>query len=179
MRPPKFKIIQTEKHLSSHSGLALVGALIDKTGLHRRLDAVEIEGHPKPEISHSDNCTAMIGLLCLGKTDFEAIEAFREDPIFRISLGLEDVPSSWTLRQRLDGARWGFDNILLEESADMVKRHASEITPCHGNLIPLVPLDIDVSPFDNSNSKKEGVSWTYKNMDGYSPIFGCLGLKAT
>jgi hypothetical protein len=116
----------------------------------------------------------MIGLLCLGKTDFEAIEAFREDPVFRISLGLENVPSSGTLRQRLDGANWGFDNILLEESADMVKRHASRITPCHGDLIP---LDIDVSPFDNSNTKKEGVSWTYKNMDGYSPIFGYLGVE--
>lgn len=32
-------------------------------------------------------------------------------------------------------------------------------------------LDIDVSPFDNSKTKKERVSWTYKKFDGYAPIF--------
>jgi len=54
----------------------------------------------------------------------------------------------------------------------------------HGEYIP---LDIDVclslrsgsactkSPLDNSGSNKEGVSWTYKNHDGYAPIFAYLG----
>jgi hypothetical protein len=46
------------------------------------------------------------------------------------------------------------------------------LTPCYKNWIP---LDIDVSPFDNSNTKKEGVSYTYKGFDGYSPIFAYLG----
>ncbi len=30
---------------------------------------------------------------------------------------------------------------------------------------------MDVSPLDNSNSKKEGVSCTYKLHDGYAPMF--------
>ena len=38
-----------------------------------------------------------------------------------------------------------------------------------------IPLDIDVSPLDNSGSSKEEVSWTYKNHDGYAPIFAYLG----
>jgi hypothetical protein len=46
------------------------------------------------------------------------------------------------------------------------------ITPCHGNL---VAVDIDVSPFDNSKTKKKGVSWTYKKFDGYVPIFAYVG----
>ena len=36
-------------------------------------------------------------------------------------------------------------------------------------------MDIDVSPFDNSKTKKEGVSRTYKGVDGYAPIFAYLG----
>jgi hypothetical protein len=36
-------------------------------------------------------------------------------------------------------------------------------------------VDIDVSPFDNSKTKKEGVSWTYKKFDGYVPIFAYVG----
>ena len=46
-----------------------------------------------------------------------------------------------------------------------------------GDAKEYLPLDIDVSPFDNSNSKKEGVSYTYKGHDGFAPIFGYLGLE--
>jgi hypothetical protein len=46
------------------------------------------------------------------------------------------------------------------------------LTPC---IRDLIPLDIDVSPFDNSNTKKEGVSRSYKGCDGYAPIFSYLG----
>lgn len=40
-----------------------------------------------------------------------------------------------------------------------------------------VPVDIDVSPFDNSDSHKKGVSRTYKNFDGYAPIFAYIGTE--
>ncbi len=38
-----------------------------------------------------------------------------------------------------------------------------------------VALDIDVFPMDNSRTKKEGVSRTYKGHDGYAPIAAYLG----
>jgi hypothetical protein len=53
-----------------------------------------------------------------------------------------------------------------------VRKHARKPTACHGEW---VALDVDVSPFDNSGTKKEGVSWTYKEVDGYAPIFAYLG----
>jgi hypothetical protein len=40
-----------------------------------------------------------------------------------------------------------------------------------------VPVDIDVSPFDNSGSSKQGVSCTYKLHDGYAPIFAYAGTE--
>ena len=114
----------------------------------------------------------MIGLLCLGKPDFEAIEAFREDEFFRQALGLKKIPSEGTLRQRLDELEHRCDAILREESAAMVARHAPKLTPCYEDW---VALDIDPSPFDNSGTKKEGVSWTYLKFDGYNPWFAYLG----
>ena len=39
----------------------------------------------------------------------------------------------------------------------------------------MLPLDIDVSPFDNSRTNKERVSRTYKGHDGFAPIFSYLG----
>src|SRR4030066_1384129 len=100
----RFQIVQGNEQLSSHSGLALAGAILDRSGSRERLDTVMIPGHPFPEISHGEVATAMIGLICLGKPDFDAIEAFREDPFFLQSLDLDSVPSSPTLRQRLDSA---------------------------------------------------------------------------
>jgi hypothetical protein len=38
-----------------------------------------------------------------------------------------------------------------------------------------VALDIDVFPMDNSGTRKEGVSRTYKGVDGYAPIAAYLG----
>jgi len=76
------------------------------------------------------------------------------------------------LRQRLDAMRDLCGPILREESALLVRKYARKPTPCHGQW---VALDVDVSPFDNSNTKKEGVSWTYKKVDGFAPIFAYLG----
>ena len=76
----RFEIVQGDEQLSSHSGLALVRAILDRTGIRKRLDEVALPEHPYPEISHGEVTTAMIGLICLGKPDFDAIEAFRDDP---------------------------------------------------------------------------------------------------
>jgi len=167
-----FEIKQGDESLTSHSGLALIGVLLHRTQLEQRLNKVVLPDHPHPEISHGTIAKSMIGLLCLGKPDFEAIEPFRTDPFFSTSLDLDAVPSEGTLRQRLNDAQGKFDAILKEESADMIRRHAPQISPCHKKY---VPLDIDVSPFDNSGTKKEGVSWTYKKVDGYAPILAYLG----
>jgi hypothetical protein len=168
----KFEIKQGDESLTSHSGLALIGVLLHKTQLDNRLNAVFLPDHPHPEISHGTIAKSMIGLLCLGKPDFEAIEPFRADSFFSTSLNLSAVPSEGSLRQRLNDAQGRFDVILKEESADLIKRHAPQISPCHKKY---VPLDIDVSPFDNSGTKKEGVSWTYKKVAGYAPILAYLG----
>lgn len=33
---------------------------------------------------------------------------------------------------------------------------------------------MDVAPMDNSNTKKEGVSWTYKKFMGYAPMMAYI-----
>jgi hypothetical protein len=68
-----------------------------------------------------------------------------------------------------------FDRIVKEESARLIHNTAPAIgtvSTCKGEL---ASMDVDVSPFDNSRTKKEGVSRTYKDVDGYAPIFAYLG----
>jgi len=94
VKPVEFVISQTDASLTTHSGLALVGQMLRRSQLAERLDAIPLEGRPQPQISHGEVATAMIGLLCLGKPDFDAVEAFCDDPFFGYALGLETVPSA-------------------------------------------------------------------------------------
>jgi len=170
----EFIITQTDEVLVSHSGLALAGALLQQSPLRKRLNEIRLGERKRPEVPHGDVLLSMIGLLCLGKSDYADIEAYRQEEFFRRALGLKKLPSEETLRQRMDQLGTAVIEILHEESARMVAQHAPILTPCHDGWIP---LDIDVSPLDNSGTKKEGVALTYKKLDGYAPNFAYLGME--
>jgi len=168
----EFIISETDDVLVSHSGLALAGALLQRTGLRRRLDGVQVEGLKRPLMPHGEVLLSMIGLLCLGKSDYAAIEPFRRETFFARALGLAQLPSEETLRQRMDQLGTTPLAILHEQTAVMLRANVPTLKSCHRGR---VPLDVDVSPWDNSGTKKEGVACTYKMRDGYAPIFAYLG----
>jgi hypothetical protein len=175
MRPP-IRVKHGNEKLSSHSGLILIGILLESTRLRERFEQIAGVHCVNPVFSHADVLFSMTGLISIGKPDYEAIEIFREKPeFFTKALGLSGCPSSVTLRQRVDLIGNKANTIIKEESVSMVRSKAPAITPIETSLGLLVPLDIDVSPFDNSKSNKEGVSRTYKGCDGYAPIFAYLG----
>jgi hypothetical protein len=175
MVPVEFIIKEGDENLTSHSGLALIGALINRTELVQRADATVLPGCQEPKISHGDILKSMLGLLCMAKPDYDAIEEFREIPFFKQSLGIAHCPASPTLRQRLDVVDGVFDQAIKEESAKLIRNTSPEIGTVSTSNGERAPLDIDVSPFDNSKTKKEGVSRTYKGNDGFAPILAYLG----
>jgi len=65
----EFIISETDDILVSHAGLALAGALLQRTDLRRRLDGLAVAGLPRPVMPHGEVLVSMIGLLCLGKSD--------------------------------------------------------------------------------------------------------------
>lgn len=103
-------------------------------------------------ISHTDILRSYLGLLCLGKSDYEAITSMRQDTYFKNALGIKNVPSAETLRQRLDEEAENFLPIIQKCSVDMLKNGKAHITPLDTGH---VPLDADVFPMDNSGTKKE------------------------
>lgn len=184
MEPTRFEITLTDEVFASRAGLALVGRLLSRTQLRRRFDALAVAGVSRPTIGHGDVALSMLGLLCLARPDYAA--AGDEEPagLLQLGLGLGALPSEETLRQRLDqmGASCLDEalTIVRKCSSTMVASSAPRITPCFEHAggrkkRRWVALDIDVSPFDNSQTKKQGVSRTYKGFDGYAPIFAYLG----
>jgi hypothetical protein len=115
----------------------------------------------------------MTALLFIGKPDYDAVKPFHDDLLLRKALGLSRVPSAETLRNRLDLAENRFDEVVRDLSTTIVRRFGT-LTPCYGKH---VPLDVDVTPFDNSGSHKEGVSRTYHNFDGFAPAMAYLGVE--
>ena len=84
------------------------------------------------------------------------------------------IPSEETLRQRMDDIGDSLRNQILDENIQMLL--ANKIQP--GALSNgFVPVDIDVTPMDNSKSGKEGVSRTYKGYDGYAPMMAYIGME--
>ena len=173
----KVKIVTTPEIIATHGGNLLIGELTGQTALSKRMNILSngvirtVGG-----ISTGDVVLSYIGTLCQGQSEFEAIEQFRKDPYYAESMGVKYVPSSATLRQRLDALGESVKEqtiaIITEENCKLLKKLKIIISPCS---LGIVPLDIDVSPFDNSDTKKQGVGYTYKGFDGYAPIFAYLG----
>ena len=154
----------SDEFYTSHSGLALAGACINRySDLARNVGRV---AKGSDHIAEIDILRSYLGLLCLGKSDYQAIAAMREDDYFKQALGIARMPSVERLRQRLDEAGTALVPVINRCSRTMIKRLNAPIT---GYKSGLVPLDVDVFPQDNSNTKKEGVGRTYKNYDGYAP----------
>lgn len=165
-----FIVERTDAEIVSHSGLALVGrALHIHSGLSQAVDSHVALRHG---ISHSDNLLSYIAMMCIGKSDFDAIENVREDEFFREALNVASVPSAATLRQRMD--KHASDFLPLVEDASI--EFLSNVGACPTALASgHVPIDADVTPMDNSKTKKEGVSRTYKGHDGYAPMAAYVG----
>jgi hypothetical protein len=174
---PRIRVKHGNEKLTSHSGIVHVGTLLEASQLKGRLDTLDIHCE-NPKYSNSDIAFAMMGLISIGKPDYDAIELFREKPRFFVdALGISGCPSSPTLRQRMDLIADKANDVLKEESAALVRAKAPAVSALETSAGRFVPLDIDVSPFDNSKTSKEGVSRTYKGCDGYAPIFAYLGTE--
>ena len=127
----------------------------------------------QPEISNEDIIKSYIGMLCPGDVHFEDMEKFSNDMVFKNGLCVKNVPSSSTLRIRLNGFEEEIENILRMINGFYLR--SCPITPVEINGKKYIPIDIDVSVLDNSKSKKEGVGFTYKKVFGYSPVFAYIG----
>ncbi len=164
--------------LSGQAGLALIGKYLKRINFNALVDPVYPVQSKFGGIANSDILKSYLGLLCLGKNDFDAIEGQRKDRFFARALGLRAVPSSPTLRQRLDthAAAW-FE--LVDRLNAAVLDMKIEGKPIDFGVLPCgyAPLDVDTFAMDNSGTAKELVGRTYAGVDGYCPLAAYLGTQ--
>ena len=170
----RFIIEQSDKEFyTSNSGLVLVGHCIN--------DLCSLPVKAKKSfpvgpggIGMDDILRSYVGLLSMGQSDFEAITNRRDDDFFRQSMGIDKIPSTETLRQRLDEIAPLLLPLADAGSVEFLKKARVAITPLKTGH---VPLDCDVFGMDNSKTKKEGVSRIYNGRDGYAPMAAYLGME--
>ena len=190
---PRFEVRQSAKlNLTSYSGLVLLGQCFEAAQVEAVID-------PRLQVSQgmktSGVVKAMTGLLSLGKSDFEAIEPFRDDRFFKEALGLSKAPSWAWMRLRLDAKAEAIRDLSNELSVRLLERTEAPITPYEG----YVRFEIDTFVMDqpagrrtprsggpersegfgaaehDSGTKKKDIGRTYQGVDGYCPIAGYLG----
>ena len=168
----RFVIEQSDADIVSHSGLALIGQALNKHSCLGK--AVDNNVSLRHGIPHSDVLYSYMGLLCIGKSDCDAIENVRDDSLYSSALKIDTVPSAATVRQRMDTRANEFLPLVDRSCVDFLKSVGVKLTP-----LPMghVPLDADITPMDNSRTKKQGVSRMYKGMDGYPPMMGYIGAE--
>ena len=177
MANTRIKLIFGDERIIPASGLGVVGAMLGKSNFKKHCDRQKV--NPKrsqPQIKNGDILLTYIGLLAQGKTAYETVNEFDDDPDFyQNALGIaREIPSAETLRQRMDDIGDSLRSDLLEANVEMFTSNEIKPTALPGGL---VPLDMDVTPFDNSKTMKEGVSRTYKGFDGYAPMMAYLGTE--
>lgn len=161
---------QLDYDLTPVAGLALVGHHLQRLApVFKQIDtALPVSGG----VANSDILRSYLGLLVQGKSDFDAIENFRGDAFFKQALGIKLLPSSPTLRQRMDGRA----SDLFDFMSPMIETLLAGARPNYG-VLPCgwLALDIDTFAMDNGDTVKEGVGRTYTGVDGYCPLAAYLG----
>lgn len=167
----------SDERLITPSGLSLVGGILGKSDLVKRCNRMSVtDRRSQPQIKNGDILLTYIGLLCQGKPAFENVKEMLADPdYYKSALGISyAIPSAEMLRQRMDSIGSSLRKEILDANVNMLKAHNFLPTPLKNGF---VPLDMDVTPMDNSKSGKEGVSRTYKGFDGYAPMMAYLGTE--
>ena len=166
----RIEVKQLDYDLTPVGGLALVGHYLKALGPQWR--ALDGALPVRSGVSNSDVLRSYVGLLVQGKSDFDAVENYRGDKFFNESLGIGLLPSSPTLRQRLDAQA----GELFEHVPGMIERLLGSQRPDFG-VLPCgwLPLDVDTFAMDNGGTRKEGVGRTYAGVDGYCPLAAYLG----
>lgn len=166
----RIEVKQLEYELTPVGGLALVGHYLK--ALKPQWVELEAALPVRSGVSNADVLRSYLGLLVQGKSDFEAIEGYRGDKFFKEALGIGLLPSSPTLRQRLDAQA----GAMFEHVPGMIERLLSSQRPDYG-VLPCgwLPLDVDTFAMDKAGTTKEGVGRTYAGVDGYCPLAAYLG----
>ena len=90
MYKPRIEVVFGNERIISPSGLNIVGAMLGKSDFKKRCDRRKVDPkRSQPQIKDGDILLTYIGLLTLGKTAYDSVHEFDDDPdYFQNALGI-------------------------------------------------------------------------------------------
>jgi len=164
----------SNKNYVNHAGLPFISNFLNDSKVFSRINIISKIKKNSGPISDYDIVKTCIALICLGKTNFDDVEQYRNDKYFKKVMKLKTVPSAPTIRQRLETYDEEMWSALRQISIELIKAYITDEAIEVGGKHYII-IESDVTPFDNSDSKKEGVARTYKNFFGYAPMMSYAG----
>lgn len=165
-----YVINTTTDVLSNTAGMALTSKIFSKIGL-------DLPKETRISQPQKNVLKTMAGLLVQGRNCYAEVDLFRDDPLFKQAMEMDKVYAPETIRIYLDRLAKELPDYTLttlgKVNQNLLKKE--NFTPIQTPHNLYVPVDIDVSPMDNSRTRKQGVGRTYKGFDGYAPIFAYIG----
>ena len=113
----------TNERIIPASGLAVVGALLGKNNFTKKLNHMDVtKNRSKHQIKNGDIILTYIGMLCMGKPYYEAVQKIDDDKEFyKAALGItRSIPSEETLRQRMDDIGDSLREQILNENVELL-----------------------------------------------------------
>ena len=100
----KIEVVLSDERLITPSGLCMVGQIFGKSQLAKKAARMKTDKRSQPQIKNGDILLTEIGMLTLGKTNFDYVNEFHSDPeYYKLALGIAyGLPCESTLRMRLD-----------------------------------------------------------------------------
>ena len=151
------KIEFTNERIIPTSGLAVVGAILGKSDFVKRCNRMDVTpNRSQYQIKNGDILLTYIGMLCMGNPEFQAVHEMDDDrDFYKTALGIAyNIPSEETLRQRMDVIGSSLREYILKENVELLRTNGIVPSKLSNGF---VPVDIDVTPFDNSKTRKERV----------------------
>ena len=93
----------TDEVIVSNGGLAVAGALMKSLKIGAGLNKVKVSSE-EPDISNCDVFRSYLGLLLMGRTNYEDIELFRKNETFRWAGTCFLFPATFLLNSMLRAA---------------------------------------------------------------------------
>jgi len=168
------KIQLTDKLIINHTGLSYIARYLNDKKTFSRINRIAEYKQDCAYISDYDIIKTMVALISLGYTDYDNIEEFRNNKYFKKVLNLKRVPSAPTLRQRMESYGEEMWNVFRQINIEIIGTSFKDETTTINNKEYLI-IESDVTPMDNSGTKKEGIGKTYKQFVGYAPMMSYAG----
>lgn len=114
----------TNERIIPSGGLAVVGAILGKSDFVKKLNRMDVtKNRSQHQIKNGDILLTYIGMLCMGKPQFDAVREMEDDPEFyKYALGVAyKIPSEETLRQRMDDIGRTIRSQILQENVEMLR----------------------------------------------------------